>query len=78
MLMFSGSESDSGDTFKVYLVFGEARGRLEIRLANGPLWTTQIDLEEIVLFRSNRTALLELYLNEMVLNARAATRERVH
>jgi hypothetical protein len=67
--------SDEGDTFVVSLVDHQPRGVLEITLRTGETWRTDIGLDEIALFQCADDRLLDTYLDEMFLNAKAG---RVH
>jgi hypothetical protein len=70
---------DDGTIARVYLTMGAPRGVLQLTLPDNTTWRTEIGIDEIVLFASNvPVAIVELYLNEMVLNARAATAVLVH
>lgn len=72
---FSGT-SEHGDVCRVYLCEFKPWGELEVTLANGRKWTTQIDLTEIAIFGSGNRFAMSLYMDEMLKNARAGSEPR--
>jgi uncharacterized damage-inducible protein DinB len=75
-------KSDGGYIADIYLTVGEPEGELQITLPDGRTWATRMDLNEIVIFAADHQlhhrALVELYLDEMALNAVAALAPRIH
>ncbi len=66
------ADNHSGDRARLFVIHREARGELVITLSDGYTWSTDIGLDEIALWASKRSDLVEIYINEMVLNAKAA------
>lgn len=65
------SAENGEEHIDLFLVMGTPHGELYITLADGRVWSTQVEVLEIAIFMSGREDLLQIYLDEMVLNAKA-------
>lgn len=62
----------------LFLITHTAHGELFLVFPDGNQWSTQVEIPEIAMFmasmKQNREDWLTIYLDEMVLNAKAALR----
>lgn len=65
--------SDEGHHGEVWLEHGKPVGELRLTLKTGAVWCHEMNLDEIVIFASNDLGLINNYLDEMILNGKAAT-----
>jgi hypothetical protein len=80
VLWMGGDGDDGGErvAFKLWLLIGKPLGELEVTMGDGVTWVTTVSIDEIAIFKSEREDLLDIYMTEMILNARAGLRPRVH